>query len=229
VAQRRWAASGSHGHREITAAAKVLNVSGSSVYGKDLKKAYLAQVREHHPDGGGSEAKMKEITTSYELLKSLSDAERRSFAALSRRADDPLNGARPRNAARDDPSSPDYVRKENRHEDGYKEWYDYESETPYFRPRAAAAPHVDTKPYFDTRAKRASRAKRNGRGKAEAGAKKGRRFPWSDAVDIEFGGTVAGKRFTRSVMLCVTACVAVLFVWVEMLEDPGAADAEEHW
>jgi hypothetical protein len=57
--------------REVSRALAALALPAVERDGKALKTAYLAQVREHHPDHGGSEAKMVEINTAYDLLKAL--------------------------------------------------------------------------------------------------------------------------------------------------------------
>ena len=70
---------------DIAAAFRVLQAS-SSDSDKDLRKKYLDLVRQNHPDRGGSESKMKEITSSYDLLSSLSAQERKSFDESTRYA-----------------------------------------------------------------------------------------------------------------------------------------------
>jgi curved DNA-binding protein CbpA len=65
-------------YSEIQQALSTLKVD-VSVKDAALKKAYLDLVRQNHPDKGGSEAMMKEITTSYNLLKGLSESDRKSF------------------------------------------------------------------------------------------------------------------------------------------------------
>jgi len=65
-------------YSEIQQAMATLKVD-ISVRDAALKKAYLDLVRQNHPDKGGSEAKMKEITTSYNLLKGLTESDRKSF------------------------------------------------------------------------------------------------------------------------------------------------------
>jgi curved DNA-binding protein CbpA len=65
-------------YSEIQQALSTLKVD-ISTRDAPLKKAYLDLVRQNHPDKGGSEAKMKEITTSYNLLKGLSNADRKSY------------------------------------------------------------------------------------------------------------------------------------------------------
>jgi hypothetical protein len=65
-------------YSEIREALNTLKVD-INVKDAPLKKAYLDLVRANHPDMGGSEAKMKEITTSYNLLKGLSESDRKGF------------------------------------------------------------------------------------------------------------------------------------------------------
>ncbi len=67
-------------HIEITAALATLNISIVDVSDtKEFKKKYLALVRQHHPDRGGNEEKMKDLTTAYDLLSSLSETERKEY------------------------------------------------------------------------------------------------------------------------------------------------------
>jgi hypothetical protein len=65
---------------EIQQALNTLSVSIDTKEA-ELKKAYLKLVRQNHPDMGGSEAKMKDITTSYNLLKGLAESEKQHFKA----------------------------------------------------------------------------------------------------------------------------------------------------
>lgn len=67
-------------HAEITVALNSLKCSITDVGDqKEFKKKYLALVRQHHPDRGGSEEVMKNLTTAFDLLTSLSDSERREY------------------------------------------------------------------------------------------------------------------------------------------------------
>jgi curved DNA-binding protein CbpA len=47
---------------------------------KALKKTYLTLVKKHHPDRGGSVEMMKNLTTAYDLLTSMTEGERRDYA-----------------------------------------------------------------------------------------------------------------------------------------------------
>ena len=54
-----------------------------------LKKIYLDLVRQNHPDTGGDQEKMKNITSAYELLRSLTEHEKSSFRHAHFRKTDP--------------------------------------------------------------------------------------------------------------------------------------------
>lgn len=67
-------------HSEVTAALAQLNVSISEISDqKEFKKKYLALVRQHHPDRGGNEETMKNLTTAFNLLTCLTDGERKEY------------------------------------------------------------------------------------------------------------------------------------------------------
>ena len=46
---------------------KILNINAGADKNQ-IKKAYYRLAREHHPDKGGNEEKMKEINTAYAIL-----------------------------------------------------------------------------------------------------------------------------------------------------------------
>ena len=61
---------------------------------KAFKKKYLDLVRKNHPDRGGSEDKMKDITTAFELLSNLSEFDKKEFNTKSRYSGGSSNPAR---------------------------------------------------------------------------------------------------------------------------------------
>jgi curved DNA-binding protein CbpA len=133
---------------EATAAVSVLKLDSVMVSGKDLKKAYLAQVREHHPDKGGSEAKMKEITTSYELLKSLSATERRSFVSQAGNArgmprDPHARPGKPRRGEQQNANAYDFQNAyRQRYEERHKPYYAHDpAREQYHDPHDNSAPY----------------------------------------------------------------------------------------
>ena len=65
-------------NNEISTALNLLD-SNIDIKPKDLKLKYIDLVKKHHPDVGGSEEKMKEITTAYKIIDGLSDSDKKFY------------------------------------------------------------------------------------------------------------------------------------------------------
>lgn len=91
VTARRSAGFARPSPSEITRALSTLGVT-ISISEKDLKKKYIDLVRLHHPDRGGDEEKMKDLTTSYDLIGGLSESEKQSYQQQLRSGYGPSSG-----------------------------------------------------------------------------------------------------------------------------------------
>lgn len=90
---RRFAARATYS--EITAALNTLGVTINDIKDtKGFKKKYLDLVRTNHPDRGGSEEKMKDITTAFELLSNLTDFDKKEYSTKNKYSGGSSNPAR---------------------------------------------------------------------------------------------------------------------------------------